>query len=196
MSSTPDTPDDEAPPLMKTLEMYLRDHSVGDLATAIETHGIHGWDRFGRFCHFKPDSLVVNGILNDLAEQKEWEDGGSGVLNKYQGQSPAEYAASYYDTLPTPWTGCGWRDGQIPDLGFVVKKAKRLSDITKREDIVLTLMAALALAVDIDIRDPKAAIRLGEIMEASPFQTPAPGTLRDIVARAREAFERKMRKTD
>ena len=41
--------------------------SVAALATAIESHGVYGWDRFGRLKEFKSDSKGAGKALDLLA---------------------------------------------------------------------------------------------------------------------------------
>jgi len=48
------------------------DVGTGILATAIEQHGIQGWDRYDRFVDFKPDSSEAHLALDLLAAQAAW----------------------------------------------------------------------------------------------------------------------------
>jgi len=52
-----------------TLFDLLRDgYTPAQLATAIEAHGVTGWDRFGRFGPFKPTSDGARSALDSLAD--------------------------------------------------------------------------------------------------------------------------------
>lgn len=54
--------------------LYGSGKSPGTLATAIEKAGIYGWDRYGRFKHFKPNEPEVHLALDALAWQARHED--------------------------------------------------------------------------------------------------------------------------
>lgn len=56
-------------PKLVTLFHLLRDGCTpAQLATAIEAHGVTGWDRFGRFGPFKPTSDGARSALDSLAD--------------------------------------------------------------------------------------------------------------------------------
>lgn len=89
--------------------------SIATLATAIERHGIQGWDRYGRFTTFKAgDAEAVVG-LEFLARQHEWN---CNVDNCQDGtQSPVE-------SWEGPGYGVGWLDDEAPDFDAIAAESK------------------------------------------------------------------------
>jgi hypothetical protein len=98
--------------------------SVAQLATAIQEHGIHGWDRFGRFGKFSATSDVSSEALDGLAvffnEQLEFfERLETMPLKSYEdmefvaSQSPLEVARDFQSL---PIHRLGWINGQLPEM--------------------------------------------------------------------------------
>jgi hypothetical protein len=54
--------------LKSLYDLLAEGYTVAQLATAVETHGVLGWDRYGRFDHFKPRSDGAQLALDALAE--------------------------------------------------------------------------------------------------------------------------------
>ena len=192
LSTESDVTQGDEPPQMKHLYQYLPKHSIGDLATAIENHGIYGVDRFGRFRHFKLGSPEFSSALNGLEHQMAWECSQQ-VPGAPMEQSPADLCeALWQGEPPVPWAILGWPEGQVPDLGAVIDKPKRQSDITKIMNSLYTLIATLASSKGIDIRHPRAAQKLEELVLLDPeFADLSIGTLRDIVNKVRGGAKRK-----
>lgn len=65
---------------LRTLYDMLREgYTVAQLASAIEMHGVQGWDRFGRFDRHKPASSACTQALDALATYQSateefWQD--------------------------------------------------------------------------------------------------------------------------
>lgn len=181
---------------VRTLFALLWQYSAGALASAIEQHGIHGVDRFGRPRYFAPGDSGASEALDALAEDyatMEWwrlhndavEDGiGVDPLEAGQPQpiQQLEYRFHLY----------GWPAGAVPDLGAPAPQPiPRAAAQTLREDTVLRLIAALAAELGIDIADAKAPQRLQRVLEGRGEKSPALNTLKGIVDRARNvAFMR------
>lgn len=65
-------PNDDDNLFISFAEIYDRRLATGgQIATEIETNGIQGWDRFGRFKSFPPDSTEANQVLDSLASGLE-----------------------------------------------------------------------------------------------------------------------------
>ena len=97
-------------------------NSVAQLATAIQKHGIHGWDRFGRFGKFSATSDASSEALDGLAEFFNEE---LKYLEQLEANPPesAEDMAFLASQSPLETAGdfqslsihrLGWMDGQIP----------------------------------------------------------------------------------
>jgi hypothetical protein len=93
--------------------------SIATLASAIEAHGLQGWDRFGRFRIFDPKSPECDKALNALAEEHAWrldhEEPGS-----HEDLSPLDA----YDLHPD-WRsvfGYGWQTDRLPDFAAIVAR--------------------------------------------------------------------------
>ncbi len=176
-----------------TLQHLLKDHAVGDLATAIEIDGIWGWDRYGRQKKFTDKDPYVEIALDGLASQCQWETsverGEYRDSDPYMGYSPADFCSAQWqgDGLP-PWSEWGWPAGELPDVGAVLKKPQRP---TKGVDIVYSILAAYMEANGINFYENAAVERLREFMETSQYQVPSRDPLRRLIARTIEAAERR-----
>jgi len=191
LSTESDVTQGDEPPQMKELYQYLSDHSIGDLATAIENHGIYGLDQFGRLRHFEPESPEALSALSGLGAQMAWECSQQ-VPGAPMEQSPADLCeALWQGGPPVPWAILGWPEGQIPDLGAVLDKPKRQSGITNRMNHLHTLIAALASKAGIDIRKQGAAQQLEKLGLESEYVFASLNTLKDIVNQVREGAKRK-----
>jgi hypothetical protein len=169
------------------LTTLARNHSVGDLASAIEDHGIVGWDRYGRQRHFEKGSPEALAALNGLAEQYTWEGDPS-----HNELSPIDYYADFCAGQgPRHWPEWGWYADELPDIGPIVEKPKRQSDKTRSDDIVLSVLDALALQMGLNIAEKGAAHRITEIMGESDFKKPSLNTIKPIIDRAIEARNRR-----
>lgn len=109
--------------------------TVGVLATAIETHGIQGFDRFGRFRSWPPDSDGAKRALELLAIQWAHPDG-------YDEMSPADH-----DQGDTEYSNFGWPRGELPDFKAlsrdVIVAPARPQSVKKRENAELAIIGML-----------------------------------------------------
>jgi hypothetical protein len=104
----------------------LRDHSVAELATAIETHGCMYWDRYGRLV----EATDTQPALGALAAYYEAQ------VRAEMGDVDAMQWMNHVDSDPKPGAPLwdyGWTD--LPPFKTVVQpwrpKAKRLDAVAK-----------------------------------------------------------------
>ena len=57
----------DQPRLVSLFDLLRKGYTPAQLATAVEKHGVSGWDRFGRFGQFKPTSDGARSALDSLA---------------------------------------------------------------------------------------------------------------------------------
>lgn len=115
---------------------FDRGVSIGTLAAVIETGGICGEDRYGRWVLFKPGSPEVTKVLDRLAVQ--WS---------YYQPDASEDARRPRDAQGDILAEHGWRRADLPDLGAVEAAApavtRRPSDARKTEETLLRTIGAL-----------------------------------------------------
>jgi hypothetical protein len=169
-----------------TLFDLLQQHSAADLAATVERAGIEGFDPFGRQRRFKSGSPEVLDVLRALSAQHEWEQ--SDVYD----QSPADHGLHWPDH---PFLRFGWPDDALPDFSSSDTTPKRSGAETRSDDTLLTIIAALAVEVDIDVRKPSATSDLLKLMQGSEFSAPSENTLRKVVFAARDAIGRRSKST-
>jgi hypothetical protein len=174
---------------MKTIGQLLEHYEIGALATAIEKNGIYGTDRFGRKRPFRSDEEEAKLVLAGLAEQFRWECCGDPDVEL----SPADHSDEAWEVpLHLRWTTYGWPEDELPDVGEVVERPRRQSDHTKREDSFLSMIAALASELKIDVRTTDATRQILELMQASELVEPLSETkIREIVKAARSTIDRR-----
>lgn len=108
--------------------------SIGALATAIESSGVWGWDRFGRFSCFGKDSAEVCVVFDRLA------------LQYARNEHPMDLVEQG-DPADDPLWQWGWLKGNLPDFGAVEasrpKPPLRPADIARAEKSKDMLIGAL-----------------------------------------------------
>jgi hypothetical protein len=130
----------------RTLAQLLETgHSTGVLATAIEKHGVYGWDRYGRFRHFKPSDQPSGASGEDyvgqaldclayIAERDEIPEAHPELTAAQSGRA-------------RPWFNCGWPEDELPDLDSIEAQQPvappRPSSLAKKENSTLMVVAAL-----------------------------------------------------
>lgn len=167
---------------MKDLYDLLQQHPAATLASAVERFGIEGRDQFGRHGKFKPGSPEAVEALAALAAQYRWEQS-----DIYE-QSPADDLVEWPES---PFLRFGWPDDALPDFSPAGDSPKRTGAATKADDTLLTIIAALAVEVGIDLRTPSATSDLLKLMQSSDFIAPSENTLRKVVFAARDAIGRR-----
>jgi hypothetical protein len=61
--------------LITFFDLLSAGYTVAQLATAVETHGATGWDRFGRFGAFPPNTVGAKQALDALSDYRAFETG-------------------------------------------------------------------------------------------------------------------------
>jgi len=118
-------------PKLVTLFDLLHDGCTpAQLATAIEAHGVTGWDRFGRFGQLKPtsdgarsalDSLAAyQSALNDAYERADQELANLEPGDPYPGlDDPLDFLAEHTHTVPLHHFG--WPPVKLPPIDRTVQ---------------------------------------------------------------------------
>ena len=104
--------------LSRLIEIKVR---ISTLATAIERHGIQGWDRYGRFNTFtvgdqKDEERLARGALDALARQHDWE------IGQRLDQSPVDFESNYFEY--GGGLSMGWYDNEAPDFDAIAAESK------------------------------------------------------------------------
>ena len=101
----------------------LRDgYTVAQLATAVEQHGVTGWDRYGRYGTFKPSDDATKSALDALAECLRAEDRFWDEKSQEPNPDPAEgnLDGSFIDRLEDWWSlpihRFGWPEERVPAI--------------------------------------------------------------------------------
>jgi len=108
--------------LVTFFDLLSDGYTVAQLATAVEQHGVTGWDRYGRYGTFKPSDDATKSALDALAdclraEDRFWDE-------KSQEQRPDRSEINleerFIDTLED-WFSLrihrfGWPKGQVPAI--------------------------------------------------------------------------------
>jgi hypothetical protein len=157
MTSGNDTPDHE--PFVSIGELLTRPRSDASaavspavLATAIEQQGVYGWDSYGRFVHFKPDSKddaahhfreALRAIA--LEANHDW----ASWLDQFPEPSPANQGTGQ----GTVFDRYGWRAADVPDFHAIAASTpaspRRSPSDVRRDNADLTLIGVMqALMVD------------------------------------------------
>lgn len=160
---------------------------IGALATAIENHGVWGWDRFERWRRFDKDSEEQRTALNRLARQCE--------LN-----AQSEPAAPDLDPTSDPLFFFGWLAADLPDFAADVVSApqvpKRRGDIARVANTDLTIIGAMLFTLEGKLgcaRHPRFSSTAQIIEHIEHHMKGYPGvskrTLEDRFSRARKLID-------
>ena len=108
---------------LKTLYDLLRDgFTAAQLATAVEKHGLSGWDRYGRFGEHKPKSGPVGQALDALAKYHQAE---TEFLQDLEDNPPQDASDAGLREFPLDIVGevltlelhrFGWRTDKVPAI--------------------------------------------------------------------------------
>ena len=116
--------------------------AVGVLASAIESHGVHGWDRYGRFKRFSKESDNAKDALDALAEIAKRDE------------VPTMKAEIYkkFPGFSAPWHNYGWLTDALPDLQALsatnADAPEKPERSAKGVNADLTLIGALLLVIE------------------------------------------------
>ena len=99
----------EKPEFLSIPVLLDRGIKVSQLADAIETSGLQGWDRFGRFRSFEPDKEECKNALAFLASQHDWD------LHDSMGQHDTMSPLDMIDGDEKIFR-LGWSQQKLPDF--------------------------------------------------------------------------------
>lgn len=122
---------------LMTLADLLNDEvDVGALATVIEKDGIYGWDRYGRFKHFKAEDQGAIDALDLLADMARYvpEPGSSSPLEESERRGDFKYNVH------------GWPEDKLPDfasIGAETPRVPRPQAVSRTENGRLAIIGAL-----------------------------------------------------
>ncbi|HJV26323.1 MAG TPA: hypothetical protein VJ673_11580 [Aromatoleum sp.] len=168
--------------------LIARGVSHATLATAIENHGIYGWDQYGRFRQAR--GREKEAPLRLLARSYAWlhsMDRNSPYDDELDPLSRAEDEAE---------TIFGWPADQCPDFDAIkagtkiVLPPQRKGAETKVTSSRLVIIAALARALRIECGSRGAAARIADYT-ASAGTPVSEDTIRGILKEIPEAIERR-----
>lgn len=140
--------------------------SMATLATAIERHGISGWDRFGRY--LENDETIKKKALEALGSYVDWcaEEARKFKWPEYPSLDISDYP------LEGELNGFAWKVDAQPnfeEIGATIEAMpeppRSKSAETRRHDTLLVLVAALAKQAGIDIAERGASRRIMEATE-------------------------------
>ena len=107
--------------LITLAELLFRGYPPPVLATAIEKHGLDGWDGYGRWGQFKKTDAATKLALDDL-QRVHYEMVKSGATDltddDSQPDSPKKswHSAVGGASFPKPIHHMGWLSNKLPDL--------------------------------------------------------------------------------
>jgi hypothetical protein len=140
-----DNPDHQEPqsPDYLSLGKAFKQASPGAIATAIEKTGIFGWDRFGRWRQFKPDSKEAGRALDAIADVYDYESDPERSIRDEE--HPLDAGAMYPGYL---WELFGWPIGSVPEFvedtpSRVPQTPARTAGETRRKQSYLKVIDAL-----------------------------------------------------
>jgi hypothetical protein len=88
----------------------LFEYSPPVVATAIETHGLWGWDRYGRWGEFKPNSATCANALDAVSEVNY------SIVKSRRQDPPTGWHSVLTGNVFTPLHHLGWLKGQQPNF--------------------------------------------------------------------------------
>ena len=139
---------------------------VATLATAIERHGISGWDRFGRF--IENDETIKKNALEALGRYVDW------FSKEYLVFQWPDYPTGNISDCPleSELRRFAWKVGALPnfeEIGATIEAMpeppRSKSGETRRHDTLMVLVAALAKQAGIDFAERGASRRIMEATE-------------------------------
>ena len=187
--------------LVTLYDLLQRGHTVAQLATAIERHGIAGWDRFGRYSAktSNKNSEMAQDALAALAAFWKYQIA-------FEAEVEAELSASaeldigraiedFGEWPEVPIHHFGWSQEQLPDIGSVAAcpKPPRLGvdSPTFRHSTLLHIIGALLDFIESRGRAPSQAQVVDTILARHPTLSGAKrSTLEGCFAEANEALGR------
>ena len=120
----------DQPKLVTLFDLLRKGYTPAQLATAVEKHGVTGWDRFGRFGPFKPtsdgarsalDTLAdYHSALNDAYERADQELANLEPGDPYPGlDDPLDFLTEHTHTVPLHHFG--WPPDKLPPIDRTIQ---------------------------------------------------------------------------
>lgn len=125
------------------LARILFEYSPPVVASAIETHGLWGWDRYGRWGEFKPNSASCNDALDAVAQVNY------SIVKARRQDPPSSWHEVITGNTITPLHHLGWLKGQQPNFKKFEKELaktpafKPLENYNLRPETELGVIGAL-----------------------------------------------------
>lgn len=139
-------PDDENS-FISFAEVYAQGHATaGEIATEIETNGIHGWDQFDRYKAFPPGSPEATKALDHLA----W-----GLKHNQDIETRIDIGGTWpemqYGPDRVPEMIYGWSERDMPKFAKVDEPPVNKSSATKYANSEAKLLAAFMVVGNFDL---------------------------------------------
>jgi hypothetical protein len=135
----------ESEQFLSLFDLLTDGYQPSVLATAIENHGLHGWDRFGRYGPMSAVSVDAKLALNALANIHE------AMVNPDPQAEPWDLSVDHYSII----SRYGWMQSVRPDLAKIqegIVEVPRPQSVAKYEKNVLMLIGALLDFIEHGIR--------------------------------------------
>jgi hypothetical protein len=186
-------------PKLKTLfDLLMEGYSAAQLAAAVETHGIVGWDRFGRFSSYKTGSTVAAQALDAIAgfhdeELRFWEEVECNPPENQDEMSQRSFPLDVVADLPSNGLHrFGWLVDQVPEIDRLDLQPQPPSYVehAARVENLLVIMGALLDYLANRPRPVSQSQVLGSISIANPkVRGLGESTLEKWFAQANKAFK-------
>lgn len=144
----------EIPDLITVAHILLTYSDWQAVVTAIETHGLQGWDRYGRWGKFKPDQRPVSDALDAIAEVlKQWDLHGEA----FNAHDWIEDHAGYHNLHAVGWAESDlpkFRDyvSALPKKPAVYRSTRR---IEKNDLVLIAFLLRLILGEEGGCKHPQ-----------------------------------------
>jgi len=128
------------------LARILFENSPPVVASAIEAHGLWGWDRYGRWGEFKPNSASCNDALDAVAEVNY------SIVKARRQDPPSSWHGVITGNSVTPLHHLGWLKGQQPNFKKFEKELSKTPAFKPLENYNFrpeTELAVIGVLVDL-----------------------------------------------
>ncbi|MFM7343730.1 MAG: hypothetical protein ACKO3Q_13830 [Betaproteobacteria bacterium] len=187
--------------LVTFYELLQQGYTVAQLATAVEHHGVAGWDRFGRYTDqpVKPSSDMAGEALDVLATYSRYERAFESDVEAYQletQETGGSRAIEHFEEWSqVPIHHLGWPEGRLPEFGRIepspVPPRRGAGSSTFRDETLLHTIGALLDFIETRHNPPSQARIIDDILGRHPALSGGkPTTLEKCFARANEALGR------
>jgi len=148
----------DQPKLVTLFDLLRKGYTPAQLATAVEKHGVTGWDRFGRFGPFKPtsdgarsalDTLAdYHSALNDAYERADQELANLEPGDPYPGlDDPLDFLTEHTHTVPLHHFG--WPPDKLPPIDRTIQHPPppKSKVSTRSDDETINALGGLLLVL-------------------------------------------------